>query len=284
VHVRDAALAAGSDFLGIYAARLDDFQLRRCADCRAAAGGGPIGDREFKDRRPRVLMAQLITNFVGRTTFTIADPDPRIAGPFFQDLNLSPVFAADRKSVDMGTFPRITVVSPGTQLGDDTITITKKAGGSGSFDMGSGHMVVPLTLHFDHSLPDLFVGDSDLRLVLTTGAATSPTGAFSLTGTPLNRTTGLVTLVGASKFVGGYLDPRDCSVSITGTILPSPFVIDQFMPPVYAMGSPGTGIDGYDLADPADRAFAFDYNSSGKLDHLVLYRPGSGTIWILKKH
>jgi hypothetical protein len=52
--------------------------------------------------------------------------------------------------------------------------------------------------------------------------------------------------------------------------------------PVYAQGDPGNGIGGYDLKSPADRAFAFDYNSSGKLDHLALYRPGTGTIWILK--
>jgi hypothetical protein len=50
--------------------------------------------------------------------------------------------------------------------------------------------------------------------------------------------------------------------------------------PVY---SSGTGIGGYDLANPADRAFAFDYDSSGKLDHLVLYRPGEGIIYILKR-
>ena len=53
--------------------------------------------------------------------------------------------------------------------------------------------------------------------------------------------------------------------------------------PVYAEGDPGAGIGGYDLLSPADRAFAFDYNSSGRLDHLVLYRPGTGTIWILKR-
>jgi hypothetical protein len=33
---------------------------------------------------------------------------------------------------------------------------------------------------------------------------------------------------------------------------------------------------GYDLADRADRAFAFDYEGIGKLDHLVFYRPGTG--------
>jgi hypothetical protein len=55
----------------------------------------------------------------------------------------------------------------------------------------------------------------------------------------------------------------------------------EFMP-VYAQGDPGNGIGGYDLKSAADRAFAFDYNSSGKLDHLALYRPGTGTMWILK--
>ncbi len=52
--------------------------------------------------------------------------------------------------------------------------------------------------------------------------------------------------------------------------------------PVYAQGDPGSGIGGYDLASAADRAFAFDYNSNGKMDHIVLYRPGTGTMWILK--
>jgi hypothetical protein len=47
-------------------------------------------------------------------------------------------------------------------------------------------------------------------------------------------------------------------------------------------GSPGNGIGGYDLKDDRDRAFAFDYDGRGKLDHPVLYRPGTGTIWILK--
>ncbi|KAJ5284206.1 hypothetical protein N7505_002186 [Penicillium chrysogenum] len=51
---------------------------------------------------------------------------------------------------------------------------------------------------------------------------------------------------------------------------------------VYQQGDPGNGIGGYDLKSSADRVFAFDYDHSGKLDHLVLYRPGTGTIWILK--
>ncbi|EGO26165.1 hypothetical protein SERLADRAFT_407051 [Serpula lacrymans var. lacrymans S7.9] len=54
-----------------------------------------------------------------------------------------------------------------------------------------------------------------------------------------------------------------------------------YFSPVYSQSS-GQGIGGYDLASTADRAFAFDYDHSGKLDHLVLYRPNTGTIWILK--
>jgi hypothetical protein len=42
------------------------------------------------------------------------------------------------------------------------------------------------------------------------------------------------------------------------------------------------GIGGYDLGSTADRIVAFDYDYSGKLDHLVLYRPGSRIVWIVK--
>ena len=57
---------------------------------------------------------------------------------------------------------------------------------------------------------------------------------------------------------------------------------DDTFQPVYQEGCPGRGIGGYDLASPYDRVFAFDYEHSGKLDHLVLYRPGTGTLWILQ--
>ncbi|KAJ7599121.1 hypothetical protein C8J56DRAFT_849178 [Mycena floridula] len=41
------------------------------------------------------------------------------------------------------------------------------------------------------------------------------------------------------------------------------------------------GFAGYDLLSPDDLGFAFDYTSSGKLDHTVWYRPGAGTIYII---
>ena len=53
--------------------------------------------------------------------------------------------------------------------------------------------------------------------------------------------------------------------------------------PVYQQGDPGNGIGGYDLKSRADRAFAFDFNHTGKLDHIALYRPGTGTFWILQE-
>jgi len=53
--------------------------------------------------------------------------------------------------------------------------------------------------------------------------------------------------------------------------------------PVYHQGDPGNGIGGYDLKSRADRAFAFDFNHTGKLDHIALYRPGTGTFWILQE-
>lgn len=45
----------------------------------------------------------------------------------------------------------------------------------------------------------------------------------------------------------------------------------------------GSDIGGFDLGDWRDQFFAFDYDGTGKLDHLACYRPGTGTIWILKK-
>ena len=52
---------------------------------------------------------------------------------------------------------------------------------------------------------------------------------------------------------------------------------------VYQQGVGGTGIGGYDLTSAADRAFAFDFDGIGKLDHLVFYRPGRGAIFIIKQ-
>ncbi|OCL08762.1 hypothetical protein AOQ84DRAFT_376448 [Glonium stellatum] len=53
--------------------------------------------------------------------------------------------------------------------------------------------------------------------------------------------------------------------------------------PVYTQGTSeyGSRISGYDLRSKDDRAFAYDFSGSGKLDHLVLYKPGKGVIFII---
>src|SRR5215470_13503227 len=85
----------------------------------------------------------------------------------------------------------------------------------------------------------------------------------------------------------GKLDHLACYRPATGTIWILKKVSDNDSPdafsPVYHQGDPGQGIAGYNLADLRDRVFAFDYDGTGKLDHLACYRPGTGTIWILKK-
>jgi len=50
----------------------------------------------------------------------------------------------------------------------------------------------------------------------------------------------------------------------------------------YLMGVWGNGLGGWDMSSPADRVVAFDYYGTGKMDHLVLYRPGTGLIAVLE--
>ena len=50
----------------------------------------------------------------------------------------------------------------------------------------------------------------------------------------------------------------------------------------YVFWSQGSGIAGYNLAGSNDQILAFDYNGSGDVDHLVIYRPGAGICWILQ--
>jgi len=82
--------------------------------------------------------------------------------------------------------------------------------------------------------------------------------------------------------LGGFLVQTEWS-NAQGicTILPTSNSPKAFAPS-YNQGDPGYGIGGYDLKSVADRAFAFDYDHSGKMDHIALYRPGTGTMWILK--
>ena len=44
----------------------------------------------------------------------------------------------------------------------------------------------------------------------------------------------------------------------------------------------GQGLGGYDLKSPNDRMLALDYDGSGKLDYLLLFRPGAGVASIVQ--
>ena len=50
---------------------------------------------------------------------------------------------------------------------------------------------------------------------------------------------------------------------------------------VYTTPSTTLGIGGFDLAVDRDRVVPFDYEHAGKLDHLVLYRPGNRIVFIV---
>lgn len=52
---------------------------------------------------------------------------------------------------------------------------------------------------------------------------------------------------------------------------------------VFASPYPGAGIGTYDLASPNDQMTAFDFDSSGKEDHLLLYRPGGGVAHVMRQ-
>ena len=52
---------------------------------------------------------------------------------------------------------------------------------------------------------------------------------------------------------------------------------------IASAASAQNGVGGYDLKSSADIAFAFDYKGTGRLDHVVLYRPGAGIIFIEEK-
>jgi len=43
------------------------------------------------------------------------------------------------------------------------------------------------------------------------------------------------------------------------------------------------GIAGFDLASDADRVLAYDLESTGKLDHLVIYRPSQGAVSVIQR-
>ncbi|MCW3465683.1 zinc-dependent metalloprotease [Chitinophaga nivalis] len=78
-------------------------------------------------------------------------------------------------------------------------------------------------------------------------------------------------------------DPNSWMLACTSTQTDRPFnANDQIALKSLYGPLPIVGIGGYDVLSDADLSFAFDYNSTGKEDHLVLYRAGSGVLFVVK--
>jgi hypothetical protein len=151
----------------------------------------------------------LVVTFSGTATLTIADA--RFPGPFASAVTARATFNPPRTALTVDSLSTITATFQ-TDIGPNTTTVSLLPGGTGTFDPSSGLMLLSIRLRFDHSI--IFAGDSDAPIDLRTDVGS---------GSPVNRTTGAVTLVGASRFEGGFLNGTGFSMVLTGTLSPVPF-------------------------------------------------------------
>ena len=81
----------------------------------------------------------------------------------------------------------------------------------------------------------------------------------------------------------GHLDHLVCYRPGSGLIVMLKKVSDTDDPSAFApVYWQRFGIGDYDLANSADQVIAYDYAATGHLDHLVCYRPGTGTVWVIQ--
>lgn len=114
-------------------------------------------------------------------------------------------FNAARTTVQIIALSPIETDEYSTPVGTSTTTVTRQIHSerrTGTFDQSSGHIEAPLDLYFDTSVDESGIQeDAPVRFDLTTHEASSPGGAFTVDGSPLNPDTGAVTIVGASTFI-----------------------------------------------------------------------------------
>lgn len=157
----------------------------------------------------------LATDFTGIATLTTSFP--QASGPFVNSISLSLSFNIARTEVVILGFPPISTDPFDTPVGWNVVTISQIGGGRGSFDLSSGAIGMPLTLFFDNSI-DLPFFEEDSRLPLLLGTGTVGT----LQGSPLNRTTKRVAMVGTSTFSGGVLNGHTGSLILDGIVADLP--------------------------------------------------------------
>jgi hypothetical protein len=161
----------------------------------------------------------LTTTFTGTATLTTTYPNPGAAGPFIYPVTLGVYFGPGRTQVIIISFPTIATTPYSTTFGENVTTVSKEKDSfaGGSFERESGSMRIKITLRFDHSIDVLIVDeDSTLPLLLGTGSV------GTLQGSPLNRTTRELTLVGAGTFEKGILGGSTGTLVSTGTFLDLP--------------------------------------------------------------
>lgn len=166
--------------------------------------------------------APLTALFTG--TSTLKTTHPRDGGSHVAQVSAQVRFSPDRRSVTLSLFPLREVTSPqaGVRV---AIDVNLASGGAGTYDAATGHLDVSVTLGF-RVVVDLWgivLSDTTslLPLMLTTGSQSSPSGAYTDTGSPLDAS-GFVVLVGDGAFVGGELNGRDASLTLVGTVDPHP--------------------------------------------------------------
>ena len=143
----------------------------------------------------------------------------RARGPYRSAIDLTVSFTECRGTVRITNFtPVVTDPYPielpnGTVLQNRT-TVTLTGGGTGTRDLSTGRITIPVTLHFAHSVEaDLgpLALPSDLTLTLTTEGS----GGQRLSN-------GSFVLVGSGQFARGFLGNSNGNLTVTGAFSPRP--------------------------------------------------------------
>jgi hypothetical protein len=141
---------------------------------------------------------------------TITTTKDEAPGPFGGPITVRLLFDGFRTQVTILNFTPISTPPIETPLGINVTTVRLRSSGVGSF--GNRNISIRLHLEFDQSL-EPFGQDLDSRLRVTM----STTGS----GSPVQNN-GNVTLVGSNTFEKGFFQGENGTLTITGTINPSP--------------------------------------------------------------
>jgi hypothetical protein len=206
-----------------YSAEATASGIQGSAHVVAVTATNDIGISATKSVTIFVGVGPLNTTFSG--TSTVKTTYSRAPGPFFDSVSIGLQFSSDRKIVTVTSLaPIVSTTSPQQDV-TVTVTVTLSSGGVGTFDPSTGTMTLPITLAFQVAVyvsgVQVHNGTSTLALVLSTGKETSPSGAFTDTGVPM-QADGSITVVGDGMFSGDVLAGSDASVVLSGVVSPHP--------------------------------------------------------------